>query len=178
MFRRQLVASLMLSLSVSALGTGCHPPPRVTGTGTVPTAVGQTRQALGDPLPVTRTYELDPSVPLWPAGGGRPYAVITRSLEDSEAFVAYGVEVPANPSYDFAFLAAGSATLDLDAFVARVQAEGGTVLLFPEAPAGSGGSTGGSMSLMGGQIGNPPPTDPPGAWAGEIAADHDEESGP
>ncbi|HLL81245.1 MAG TPA: hypothetical protein VK420_01285 [Longimicrobium sp.] len=167
---RQILASAVFALSLCT--AGCQPPDAADDTQAAAFAQGQ--EGLGGQLPVTRTSELDPAARLWPASQGRRYAVITRSLEDASVFVAYGVEVPANPSYDFAFIVAGSIDADLNAFLARVDGEGGTSVLFPSAPAGAGGA--GEVSLLGGQIGNPPPTDPPGVTAYEIAVSVEEAS--
>jgi hypothetical protein len=105
---------------------------------------------------------------IWPQTSGRRYAVFTRSATDPSRFVVYGIEVPRNPTYDVALLVEGSLASDLDSFHAWME-EGGAVSLMLIHGATHTAPEDRVLSIFSGQVGNPPPTDPPGIRALEIA---------
>jgi hypothetical protein len=158
--------------AVSALffcfSTGCAPPD-LPGE---EAGIGVTREDSGQQLPVKQAADLEPTAQLWPESSGRRYAVFTQSLQDPSRFIVYGVEVPAVPAHDLVFIVEGAVDDELEHFRERVLQQGAIPVLFPKAPPSAAKDLV-TLYMAGGQVGSPPPTDPPGVMASWIAQQTD-----
>lgn len=133
-------------------------------------ALRQARAAERVQLPVIPVGDLGPNS-IWPLSGSRRYVVVTTLLSDTSQFVAYGVQDDAYlPALKLVFLIQGSISEQLAGFLARLDADGAQVVLFPQVPPYHPGprDTNALLEIYSGQVGSSPPTDPPGVMVTSI----------